>query len=136
VLNTGGAAGTYVNPSHLAGLLEMVLPIVLALLASSIGVGDGSKKSRRHGSRVRQQFQFLSSVKGHQAVIYSFIAILFITCLIFTKSRAAVAILMIGLFLSLFAFGRRLGQKNAYSALSLVVAIVLVLIIQIGLFLG
>lgn len=128
---SGGASGTYRNRNHLAGLLEMIFPIVLALLATKMGHSGGYKSHRDRSWR--QRLNFLPSIRGHQAVIYGLIAVLLILALIFTKSRTGIVLAMVGLLLSLFAFFRRLGGGNVYGIYGTAVAIVIVLAVEIGL---
>ncbi len=121
------AAGTYVNRDHLAGMLAMVLPITLALLAAKIGHGG---RSRKHW---RGRIAFFSTIKGHQAILFGALAVLLLLGLVFTRSRAGVALAMLGLLFSLFAFARRLGGNNVYGTLGTVIAVALVLAVEIGL---
>lgn len=122
------AAGTYYNRDHFAGFLEMIFPVVLALIAATVG-----QNTHGRGRRWRHRFEFLSSVRGHQVAIYCAIGILLILALIFTRSRAGVALTMLGLFLALFAFARRLGGSNVYGSLGTVIAIIMVLAMEVGL---
>ncbi|WP_456405116.1 O-antigen ligase family protein [Thiolapillus sp.] len=124
------AAGTYLNKDHLAGFLEMVFPVALALLAATVGQHRFDSGS---GSSWRKRLDFLSTVKGHQASIYALIGILVILCLVFTRSRAGIALTMLGLFLSLLVFARRLGGSNIYGAYGTVIAVIIVLTLEIGL---
>jgi len=104
------ASGTFANRDHLAGLLEMVLPVVLALMAATLG--HGGMKSHRRRARWRQKIAFLSSFKGHQAALFGALGVLLLLGLVFTRSRAGLALAMLGLFLSLLAFAKRLGGKQ------------------------
>ena len=124
------AAGTYANRDHFAGFLEMVFPITLALLAAK--VGQRGRKSRRRSSW-RHRIEFVSSMRGHQALIFGAVAVLLVLGLIFTRSRAGVALAMVGLFLSMLAFSTRLGGSNVYGTLGTVFTVVLVLAAEIGL---
>ena len=126
----GSAAGTYLNRDHLAGFLEMVFPIVLALFAATIGHQFGASRRR---SRWRRRLDFFSSVAGHKTFIFAAIGVLIILALIFTKSRMGVAMTMLGLFLVLLAFSRRLGGNNVYGTYGTVVAVIVVLAVEIGL---
>lgn len=124
------AAGTYINRDHLAGLLEMVFPVSLALLAATLG--HGSRRGHR-GGKWRRRIEFFSSIKGHQALIFGALTLLLILGLVFTRSRAGVALAMVGLFLSLLLFARRLGGNNVYGTLGSIVAVVVVVAAEIGL---
>lgn len=116
----GQAVGTYTNRNHLAGLLEMVLPVTLALLLYSVG-------RRTPGERQawRKRVAFLASLRGHAAVGYGALALLFLLAIVFTRSRAGIALTMLGVLLTIAAFARRLGGANVYGmAGSLVTATV------------
>ncbi len=125
------ATGTFANRDHLAGMLEMVFPMVLALMASTLG--QGGMKSHRQRARWRQKIAFFSSVKGHQAALFGALGVLLLLGLVFTQSRAGVALAMLGLFLSLLAFARRLGGTNVYGTLGSVMAVALVVAVEVGL---
>jgi O-antigen ligase len=124
------ASGTYANRDHLAGLLEMVFPVVLALLAAKVGHSVG--RSRRR-SRWRRRLDFVASLRGHQALIFGTLAVLLLLGLVFTRSRAGVGLAMVGMFLAMLAFARRLGGNNAYGTLGTVVTVAAVLAAEIGL---
>ena len=124
------AAGTYLNKDHLAGFLEMVFPVVLALLAATVGQ---HRFDSMRGSSWRKRLDFLTTLKGHQASIYAIVGILVILCLVFTRSRAGIALSMLGLFLTLVIFARRLGGSNVYGTYGSVIAVIIVLTAEIGL---
>jgi len=126
----GSASGTYLNRDHFSGFLEMLFPVVLALLAATVG---RKGKQRRRTSRWRDRLDFLSSMRGHQAVVYGLIAILMLLAIIFTKSRMGIALAMLGLLFVFFAFFRRLGGNNVYGAYGSVMAAVVILAVEIGL---
>ncbi len=124
------AAGTYLNRDHLAGFLEMVFPVILALLAATVGKHhfDAHK-----GSRWRKRMDFLTTLKGHQASVYGILAVLVILALVFTRSRAGVGLTMIGLLLVLMIFARRLGGGSTLGTYGSILAVIMVLTIEIGL---
>jgi O-antigen ligase len=111
------AVGTYTNPDHLSGMLEMLLPIGLALLLFSVGRG---RRDERLGLRGR--VAFLSSVRGHAAVVYGVIAVLLLLGVIFSRSRAGIALSMFGILLSTMMFARRIGGDNVYGPTGTVIA--------------
>ena len=122
------AQGTYTNPDHLSGLLEMLLPIALALLFFSVG-----RKRRDERRGWRERVVFLSSIRGHTAVVYGAIALLLLVGLIFARSRAGIALSMVGIVLSSLMFARRIGGDNVYGATGTVVALALGAGLAIGL---
>ncbi|MGE5155681.1 MAG: O-antigen ligase family protein, partial [Bdellovibrio bacteriovorus] len=122
------AQGTYTNPDHLSGLLEMLLPIALGLLFYSVGRGDGG----RRGS-LRERVAFLGSLRGHTAVLYGAIALLLLLGLIFARSRAGIALALVGILLSTLLFARRIGGSNVYGTTGTLIALALGSGIAIGL---
>ncbi|WP_456375042.1 O-antigen ligase family protein [Thiolapillus sp.] len=124
------AAGTYLNKDHLAGFLEMTFPVALALLAASVG---HTHSLGPRGSRWRERMNFLSTLKGHQAGLYALIGLVVLLALVFTRSRAGIALAMLGLFLVMIAFSRRLGGSNVYGTYGTLFAVIMVLTAEIGL---
>lgn len=122
------AQGTYTNPDHLAGLLEMLLPMALALLFYSVG-------QHRRGVRRgwRERIVFVSSLRGHTAVVYAVIALLLLLGLVFTRSRAGIALGIVGILLATAMFARRIGGDNVYGATGTIVALALGAGLAIGL---
>jgi O-antigen ligase len=121
------AQGTYTNPDHLSGLLELLIPVALALLFFSVG----RRREERRGWRDR--VVFLSSVRGHVAVIYGVVALLLLLGLIFARSRAGIALGMLGIVLSTLMFARRIGGDNVYGPTGTVVALAIGAGLAIGL---
>jgi len=128
---TGGSAtGTYANRNHLAGLIEMMLPIAFGLFFYSLGRSDSS--TRRAGSW-RRKAAFLSSSGGKVATIYAIVAFLLIIGIIFTRSRAGIFIGMLGIILSALVFSRRIGGSNVFGPVGTVVALAVSFGIVVGL---
>jgi O-antigen ligase len=121
------ASGTYINRNHLAGLLEMVLPVSLALLLASVGrSGRRSRRSLRHR---------LQSLVGHfnRSILYAAVFVALLLGLIFTQARAGILLAMLGILLSMFAFARHLGGKNIYGWLGTFTVLGIGLALEIGL---
>lgn len=123
----GSAVGTYTNRNHLAGLIEMVLPIALALLFFNVGRG----RDRRPGARARAAF--LNSVRGQQALVFAALVVLLLVAVTFTRSRGGITLTMLGILLSVGLFSRRIGGDNAFGPAGSLVAIGLGLAVAIGL---
>lgn len=121
------ATGTYLNRDHLAGFLEMVFPVLLALMAAKIG------HHSRHRGAARMRWRFLASLEGNQSLLYGIAAILVILCIVFTRSRTGIVLTMAGLLLVLLAFSRRLGKVNTYGSYGTLIAVIVILSIEIGL---
>lgn len=124
----GSAVGTYTNRNHLAGLIEMLLPVTLALLLFSVG-----RRSAHERHRWRRRLAFLGSLRGHAALGYGVLALLLLIGVVFTRSRAGIALTMLGILLATFAFARRLGGTNVYGMTGTLVTVALGIGLVIGL---
>ena len=122
------AVGTYTNRNHLAGLLEMLLPVALALMTFWIGRRDSEARTGW-----RAKIAFLGSLRGHVALAYAAVAVLLLVGLIFTRSRGGIALGVVGVLVSTALFARRLGGGNVYGATGTVVASAVGIGIAIGL---
>lgn len=122
------AQGTYTNPDHLSGLLEMLLPIALALLFYSVGRGDRDRKRA-----LRERIAFIGSLRGHTAILYGAIALLLLVGLIFARSRAGIALGMLAVLCSTLMFARRIGGDNVFGLTGTLIALALGSGIAIGL---
>lgn len=126
----GGGTGTYVNRDHLAGLLELMLPVGLSLLAATVG---RAPRVKRHRPSWRERLLSLSSWRRHVVALYGAASIALLVGLIFTRSRSGLTLAMLGILLALFAFSGRLGGSNAFGAVGTVTAVGLALAVEIGL---
>ncbi|MFZ1640255.1 MAG: O-antigen ligase family protein [Candidatus Contendobacter sp.] len=130
------ASGTYISRNHLAGLLEMALPVGLALLAATVGHGrppHASGSRGRRGRTFRQWLARFSVARVNQAAIYGVVAMAILLGLIFTRSRAGVSMAMLGILLSTLIFSNRLGGRNVYGLIGTFTAIGVGLASLIGL---
>lgn len=127
---SNGAEGTYANRNHLAGLLEMVLPISLGLLALSIG---STRAELRHHSGWRSQISSISGIHMNKSIIYGFLCIVLLLGIIFTQSRSGVFLAMLGILISAFAYARRLGGTNVFGVIGTFSAVVVAIAAEIGL---
>jgi O-antigen ligase len=130
------ASGTYINRNHLAGLLEMALPVGLALLAATVGHGrppHASGSRGRRGRTFRQWLARFSVARLNQAALFGAAAMAILLGLIFTRSRAGVSLAMLGILLSTLTFSYRLGGRNVYGLIGTFTAMGLGLASLIGL---
>ncbi len=122
------ASGTYTNRNHLAGLLNLVFPLALALAIFNIG-----HRERNRQKNWRDQVVFFASLRGHLAFFYGMIALLLLLGIIFTRSRAGIALSMMGILLSTLLFARRIGGDNVYGTVGTVIALTIGSALTIGL---
>ncbi len=120
------AKGTYTNRNHLAGLLEMMLPVAIALMVFAVG-------ARGRRGRWSERLVFLGSARGHVAVLYGALALLLLVGLVFTRSRTGILLGMLAVLLSTLAFARRIGGTNVYGPVGTLVAFALGIAVAIGL---
>jgi O-antigen ligase len=106
----------------------MALPITLGLFLFSLG--RDSSGGRRNW---RGRLTFFGSARGHVAFLYGLLALLLLVGVIFTRSRAGIALTMLGVLLATFAFARRIGGDNVYGPAGTVAALAMGLGIVIGL---
>jgi O-antigen ligase len=122
------AVGTYTNRNHLAGFLEMALPVGLALMAYSVGQRGGPSSEGWRGRVLA-----LGSFRGHLALAYGVLALVILVGLVYTRSRAGIGLSVLGILVSTAMFARRLGGNNVYGATGTLVASALGVGIAIGL---
>lgn len=125
----GSAVGTYTSRNNYVGLLYMVLMITLALFMATLG---------RHRARVgqqtlRQRLIYFSTMRGHQAFLFGIFSLLLLLAIVFSRSRAGIGLMMLGVVLASIIFARRIGGRNAFGMTGTVVSVVLGLAISVGL---
>lgn len=117
--------GTYINRNHLAGLLEIALPVSLALLVATIGHSRPPHARRGQHQRRRTLRQWLarfSVERLNQAAIFGAVTITILLGLIFTRSRAGISLAMLGILLSTLLFSNRLGGRGNYGLIGALTA--------------
>jgi len=127
------AVGTYTNRNHLAGLMEMVLPIALALLLYSVGRDAPEASAAGRRQRWRRRLSFVATLRGHAAFAYGALALLVLVGVIFSRSRAGISLSILGVLLAVGLFARRVGGTNVYGPAGTLVVIAAGLGVAIGL---
>jgi len=127
------AVGTYINRNHLAGLLEMALPVGLALLTATIGHSQSGSGAYHRRRTLRQRLAKLAALPINQAAIYGSGCIAILLGLVFTRSRAGITLVMLGILLCMVVFARRLGGRNAYGLIGTLTFIGWGLAVEVGL---
>lgn len=95
------AQGMYVNRDHFAALMEMALPMALALMLYSIG---RTADDRRHGGL---------EISVNRAVLFAFAALVIFLAAIFSRSRTGVFLVLLMVLLSSVVFSRHIGGKQS-----------------------
>lgn len=126
--------GTFANRNHLAGMLAMSLPLVLGILADNFGKPKKFHTKNPTSSTLKKISDWVSSTPAMNAVmLLSVLAILIALGIIFSRSRAGIAIMMLGLLLSALLFGQMMGKKKSIQLSGLIFIIIITLAIEIGL---
>lgn len=129
----GRSIGTYANRNHLAGLLEMALPIALGLLAARIGRGgQASRYAGRSWLRRAGQF-FINLPRPNQTMAFAALCLLVLLGLVFTRSRSGIVMAMIGIFLAALLYGRHIGGMRSGGMATLFAVVGLALAGMVGL---
>lgn len=126
------AAGTYANRDHLAGMLEMILPLALALLASNARYHFKSPHPGGKGSIV-SKLSHASSWHVSRFTFYTTASIIILLGLIFTQSRSGVAIGMVVILLSALIFSVKLKNNQQAGLIFSVTAVGIGFAIELGL---
>ena len=129
----GEGIGTYVNRNHLAGMLEMALPISLGLLAASIGRGRESSRYVRNGFFRKLGHALSHPPRVNAAMIFSAISVAILLGVIFSRSRTGIGLAMAGIFFSALLYGRYIGGNRSKKLTTLFSVVGLALAIEIGL---
>ncbi len=120
------AAGTYTNRDHLAGLLEMMLPLAIALLLASF-------KSDRYQNLLGGWQKKLAALKFNAAFLWIGVAIILMLGIIFTQSRTGIFLMLLGILLSFLVFSGHLGFKKIVNFGLVAFGVALLSAIQVGL---
>lgn len=98
--NNSSALGTYPNYDHFAGLMELSIPVALALTAYNF-------RNQDHDAETEKKDIF------NQTLIFFTLSVLLILAAIFSRSRTGIAILLLALPLSSIVFARHVGGQQA-----------------------
>lgn len=123
---TPSAVGTFTNRDHLAGLLEMVLPLGIALVLASF-------KGDRYQNLVDAWQSKLARLKFNAAFFFMGATIIVMLGIIFTQSRTGIFLMLFGIFLSCLIFASHLGFKKTSNFGLMAFVIALLVALEVGL---
>jgi O-antigen ligase len=122
------ATGTYINRNHFAGLLEMVLPLTVALALRL--AGNLRRAVQRSEARTRS---LLSSAELLPLIFLLFLAIVIFTALVFSRSRMGIISALASLIAVLaLAGGSSLSKRTRFVAAALFLLGVIAIVIWLG----
>jgi O-antigen ligase len=124
------ASGTYVNPNHFAGLMLLALPLALMLLALDVGE---RARTRRFAAGMLQVLRQFAAAKGTRVITWLAIIVLCLLGLMFSRSRAGIAIGAVGVALTALVAAPRIGGPRAYGTVGLGLTIAVGFAVAIGL---
>lgn len=129
------AVGTYSNYNHLAGLLEMALPVALALLVAHLQRRTGGRPRQHHRSRLRRWIAqwFSGPVSFHRSALFAAAGVAILLGLVFTRSRTGVTLALVGILLSATMLARRAGVERGVGIVAMLAFVGLWLAIEVGL---
>lgn len=109
----GRAFGTYINPNHFAGLLEMVLPLILALALIHAG-----QRRMALESFEERPLEAEGPAETSRVVLYLFLAAVMFVALLFSESRMAIlatvtSLVVVGIWAGLGGWSRRTEVMSA-----------------------
>ena len=104
--------GTYVNRANLAALLYLALPMSIALLSTRDSIRTSGTSTRRR-----------SFVDISLLLLLMLAAVILLTGLVFTRSRAGIGLGFLGVLLASVLFSLRLGKKKLLQAVAAVVIV-------------
>lgn len=125
-----GSSGSFVNRNHLAGMLEMTLPLALALFLYDFGRRH-KRQSKLRGWR--HQVLVVGYSAARPSVAYAILSVLFIVGIVVTKSRTGIALTMLAVLLCAVLFARRIGGRNSFGLTGQLIAMAVAFAIALGL---
>jgi O-antigen ligase len=129
------AHGTYPNSDHLAGFLEMALPVALGLLIANIQIGNNLPSNSIRKMPIRQRISrlFSSGIRFNRVAIYGAAGLAILLGLTFSHSRTGVALAMLGILVCSLVFGSRVGGQRSSRLVVAFTVIAIALSLEIGL---
>lgn len=116
------ATGTYINRNHFAGLLELILPLVLASAFYTFQIWSGRRHDLEHSRRPSSE----RSAAAFQTLFYLFLLVLIVVGVIFSRSRMGILVTVFTLvFMAVLAqlkLRRRIWMLGTFFFLVLVLA--------------
>jgi len=118
--------GTFVNRNHVSGMLEMVIPLAVALILARtdlLGLG---------GMKLKEKLLHFTDQANYRVLLLGLGVVLMTLAVIFTRSRSGIFLVALGLFLflelSLLYGGRETERRKGIKGYFKITAVVITLI--------
>ncbi|HUQ27033.1 MAG TPA: O-antigen ligase family protein, partial [Usitatibacter sp.] len=124
---SGAATGTYINRNHLAALIAMALPILIALWAIEM------LPIVTHRGEVLREHPRNADMKFALRALFSALAVILLLALVLTRSRAGIGAGLLAFALSILALVWRAATLQVKAVLAIVAGTAIVFAAYIGL---
>ncbi len=133
-VSKGWVTGTYINRNHLAGFLEMLLPICFGFVIANIKKTRNRQKYQEYTiSRLKRFKNWLfTGEEKPKIILFFFMGIVLGLALLLAGSRGGIICFGISMFFMIFLF----AFKNGYRKYGLIAACLCMLILAYGLHIG
>lgn len=108
----GWVTGTYINKNHLAGFLEMVIPLSIGLVIAGLKVKSRRTLERQRASTSRLRNWFSTTEEQAKVVLLSFFSIILGLGLLLTGSRGGIVSFGISMFVMAMLFFLKRGYRR------------------------
>ena len=134
IYGKGWVTGTYINRNHLAGFLEMLLPLCFGFVIANVKKSGSRQKYHDYSVSRLKRFKnwFFSGEEKPKIILFFFMGIVLGLGLLLAGSRGGIISFGISMFFMIFLF----AFKNGYRKYGLIAACLCMLILAYGLHIG
>ncbi len=134
IYGKGWVTGTYINRNHLAGFLEMLLPICFGFVIANIKKSGGRQRYQEDSIPRLKRFKnwFFTGEEKPKIILFFFMGIVLGLGLLLAGSRGGIISFGISMFFMIFLF----AFKDGYRKYGLIAACLCMLILAYGLHIG
>ncbi len=134
IYGKGWVTGTYICRNHLAGFLEMLLPLCFGFVIANVKKSRTRQKYQDHGVSRLKKFKnwFFTGEEKSKIILFFFIGIILGLGLLLAGSRGGIISFGISMFFMIFLF----AFKDGYRKYGILAACLCMLIMTYGLHIG
>jgi len=134
IYGKGWVTGTYINRNHLAGFLEMLLPICFGFVIANVRKTRSRQRYQEHSISRLKKFKnwFFTGEEKPKILLFFFMGIVLGLGLLLAGSRGGIISFGISMFCMIFLF----AFKKGYKKYGIVAACLCMLILAYGLHIG